>query len=685
MKKSIEPFELTLTQKDIYFDQLHHRGSALYNIGGYIRCSAVDVARMCQAHRDVVLNHDAFGIRIVQHGDDVRQSISTQRTVDLPYLDFSERSDPQKSAIQWMDGVFQTPMKIQNSELAKTWLVKINADTYWYVALSHHLAMDGWGFSNWAYKVAEYYNSEKVNEGLDETGSWQSIVAKDQHYGQSKRYQSDKAFWLEHCKQLSEKLSEKLPEKLLTSHYLSDFDDPNQIPSSRYRVTLTRDVFDRYILAAQAMGAGVPQLFLAMLTTYFAMTHERDSIVFGIPAHNRKNFLQKRMVGVFTSVSPMQVVVDKSASFTTMVQQITQLQKASFRHQSFPIGHLMQALGVSGEHESLYDVSFNYLKLDYSQLAFDGVAADVVYHTHNRDKVPLTVTIWDGDSEDIELQLDHNHAYFSDDEIGLLANRFVHLLDVLIAPGNADKALSELPILPPQEISLLCHELNDTTLDYPRDQLVHQMFEAQVLRTPNSVAVMFGDEALTYDELNGLANRLAHYLREHGVNSEVIVGLAIERSLDMLVALLAVLKAGGAYVSLDPQYPQSRLEYMCQDSGLKFLLSNSSVSNTLNVSDDVSCLALDEPQTQQMLSQYSKDNLAAIETQSSDTLAYAIYTSGSTGKPKGVMIEHQNAVAFLHWANGYFCDEEMVCVLASTSLNFDLSTFELLAPLVRGG
>ena len=696
MEYGLNLFALSLTQKDIYLSQLHHSDSPLYNIGGYVRCGAPDIDRISRAHQKVVLNHDAFGIRIVHNGDDVQQTISQQRNEALPVIDFSTQANPGQAAMQWLDSWFQTPMPYHNSELCHTRLLKISEDQYWYAGLSHHLAMDGWGFSNWAYQLAHYYNNNdgsnyNNNDGSnnDKTAvSWQDITLKDQQYVDSTRYQNDKTFWLEQCKSLS---IEQPSEKLLTPHYLSAVDhqqDNNKaMTSSRHRMILSRSTLNHLTQAAQTMGAGVPQLFLGMLTTYFALAHQRDSIVFGAPAHNRKNFAEKKTLGVFTSVSPLVVNINPSASFTTLVQHIGALQKAAFRHQRFPVGHIMQALGQGGDDQLLYDVSFNYLKPGYAALAFDGINADVVYHHHHADQVPLTVTLWDGGGDNIELQLDYHHAYYRAEEIQLLANRFEHLLTLLTTPSTATTPLADLPLLPSAEIDLLCHQLQSNPVDYQQNQqdqqLVHQMFEAQVQRTPDAVAVECDDEVLSYLELNNRANQLGHYLRENGVQVEDLVGLCLHRSTDMLVALLAILKAGGAYVALDPQYPQTRINTIVKDSGLKVLITRSNQTTRFEAEQVSGIIELDtiEP----MLANYSPDNLPPSSTQTADKLAYLIYTSGSTGKPKGVMIEHRNTVAFLHWARGYFSFEEMRCVLASTSLNFDLSVFELLAPLSCGG
>lgn len=673
MSESQVRFPLSLTQKDIYFDQLHNSSSPLYNIGGYIQCNTLDLDKIKAAHRALVVNHDAFGIRIVASQNDVEQYISDDRLTDLPVHDFSGSEDPKSQATAWLDALFQTPIAYKSSQMCFGFLLKLADDQYWYVGLSHHLAMDGWGFANWAHRLADYYNAKA--QPSNDSGLWQSTCEKDIKYLSSNRYQNDTKFWQEHC--------QSMPEKLLSPQYASRFNDQDSIPSARHRIPLSRANFELFTSTADAMGVGTPQLFIGMLSCYFALAYNQNSISFGIPAHNRRNSIEKEMVAVFTSVSPLVIDVDKSASFASLLQQIAKLQKASFRHQRFPIGHMVKELKKSGAHTNLFDISFNYLKLDYSQLAFDGVAAEVIYHHHHRDEVPLTVTIWDGDGNDLELQLDHHLGYFSREEVRLLGERFEYLLTQICANSSTELKISELTLLPPNETQLLHHDFQAEKIEYDRSLLIHELFEQQVERTPSQVAVTYKGQTLNYLQLNERANQLAHYLKEQGLNQEELVGICIDRGVDMLVTLLAVLKAGGAYVALDPSYPKERLAYIASDAGMKFIVTQDSVIQSEIFTADYQLVTFDCDSFRAKLVLQPTHNLMASCT--AQQLAYVLYTSGSTGTPKGVQIEHRNVVAFIKWAQSYFCDKEMHKVLASTSLNFDLSVFELFAPLSVGG
>jgi non-ribosomal peptide synthetase component F len=243
------------------------------------------------------------------------------------------------------------------------------------------------------------------------------------------------------------------------------------------------------------------------------------------------------------------------------------------------------------------------------------------------------------------------------------------LLEGIVA--DPEQCLSELPLLTETERHQLLVEWNATQTGYPMDRSIHQLFEAQVKRTPDAAAVIFEDVQLNYRELNQRANQLAHHLRKFGVGPEALVGLCIERSLEMVVGILGILKAGGAYVPLDPDYPQDRLAFIMQDAQVSVLLTQQQLAEELpRHTAYVICLDTDW----ERIAQECDQNLISRATP--ENLAYVIYTSGSAGQPNGVAIEHRSTVVFTQWAMSVFTPKDLAGVLASTSICFDLSVLE---------
>ncbi|MEO5574034.1 MAG: amino acid adenylation domain-containing protein, partial [Gammaproteobacteria bacterium] len=296
----------------------------------------------------------------------------------------------------------------------------------------------------------------------------------------------------------------------------------------------------------------------------------------------------------------------------------------------------------------------------------------IVRGTAKFDLTMAVVEVADG----LRMQLDYNTDLFDATTITRLLGHFQTLLEAIVR--NPGQVISRLPLLPQAERNQTLTEWNNTYADYPRTQGIHQLFEAQVERMPDSMALVFGDARLTYRELNVRANRLAHHLQSLGVAADVLVGLCVERSLDMVVALLGILKAGGAYVPLDPGYPAARLAFMLQDAAFAVLVTEQKIADSLPMhSARVVCL-----NAQTSFDNYPRTNPAACGT--AESLAYVIYTSGTTGQPKGVQIPHRALVNFLCSMRERPGINDSDVLLAITTLSFDIAALEIFLPLING-
>jgi len=652
-------FALTLTQADIYYDQLHHPHSPLYNVGGYIRFGRLDPVRLAQAHAALVAAHDAFGIRVVQQDGQPAQYISPERDTALPLHDFSAEAAPQQAASAWLSQLFERAMPVENAALFRAALLKLSDDEFWYVGCAHHLAMDGWGFANWAARLGQAYAGAEVAQAL----SWHEVSAGDRAYLDGARCTADRSFWQQELA--------GLPEPLLAP--AAGMGQGGR--SGRAVLALEPGQFAAVGALAQQLGVGVPQVFLGLLAAYLQRACGRDDFILGLPVHNRSAHAQKQALGVFTSVSPLRVRADGGQTFGTLVQELAAQQRRHLRHQRYPLGQMVRDLGLRDGARGLYQAGFNYLRLD-SKLALDGQPASLVYLSHHHEATPLMLTVWEyGSGLPVELQFDYNLAWFAAADMDLLLARWQHLLAGLAQ--LADAPLAALDILPPAELALL-RSFNPAPSAYP-DCCIHALFEDQAAATPEAPALHCNGETISYGELERRANRIAHRLRAAGVGPDVPVGVCMERTPDMVAGLLGILKAGGCYLPLDPAYPAARLQAMLEDSGARTVLTQSWLLDSVPVPPDMA-LCLDQPAT---LAGCSDGRLASV-TVTPEHLAYLIYTSGSTGVPKGVAIRHRNTVALLQWARDSFSGEELRSVLASTSLNFDLSVFELFVPLAWG-
>lgn len=661
-------FELSLTQRDIYMNQARHPQNPMYNIGGVIRLNYVDVERLKRAHAFMVNHHDAFGIRIHSTKDGVFQSISEQRDDSLPIVDFTSHANPEQAGSAWLDKLFATYVDIENQHLFRSYILKFNDNSFRYVSLAHHIAIDGWGFSNLARLVGVYYHNDQSE--VEEQLTWSDVVQAEQNWVDSNLYEKSKLFWQKY-------LSEKDRDASLEATHLQAFDNKEIIPSQRQVFRFEQARVSQLKSLAEKYGVGIAQIFLSAISLYFIRVHQRSSFSIGVPVHNRNSYNQKRLIGVFTSISPLIVDYQEDWNFAELVKSVQQNQKQCFRHQRFPIGEIYRHLGQSQVGAGFFDVAFNYLHLD-SDLTFDGKTCDLVYLSHQHEQLPLMFNVWEyGKSNEIELQLDHNLAYFNASEAQTLLQGIDWILaQVVWAEEIFLRNLSVVTPVQSEELTAFVKPGYATTDD--TDTLV-SMVEQAVRFTPDNIAVRDQNTSLTFEELNSVSNQLAnHIIQNHSEfildKESAVIGVCLERNVWLPVVLLAILKSGCAYVPLDPVLPKSRLNYIAENAGLNLILSN---GPKLEIDG---CTTFKCDFENKVNCEVSRPEVSV----SHKDLAYVIYTSGSTGAPKGVEILHRNTVAMLKWARESFSEEQISDVLFSTSLNFDLSVFEIFLPLVSG-
>ncbi|TBV01630.1 amino acid adenylation domain-containing protein, partial [Stutzerimonas kirkiae] len=364
-------------------------------------------------------------------------------------------------------------------------------------------------------------------------------------------------------------------------------------------------------------------------------------------------------------------------SVAQWIEQVQAQNLALREHEHTALYEVQRWAGLVGE--ALFDNILVFENYPVSEALQQGAPDGLKFGTvasQEQTNYPLTVAIGLGNELSIHYSYDHEH--FNTETVQKIAEHFGNLLESLAQQPL--QLLEELSLLGKEEEQQIIHDWNRTKASYPSDQCIHQLIEVQTNKAPDSVAVVFGEQELTYQQLNQRSNQLAHKLRALGVGPDVLVGIAVERSLEMVVGLLGILKAGGAYVPLDPEYPQDRLAYMIEDSGIQLLLSQSYLQEQLPTPDHVQRLELD--QGNDWLKGYSETN--PVNLTQPENLAYVIYTSGSTGKPKGTLLPHFNVIRlFLATHDWYQFDASDVWSVFH-SYAFDFSVWELFGALMHG-
>ena len=666
--------QLTPTQRDIYLEGKHF-GGAVNNIGGCQKYfCALDTARFARARQWVLDGNDAYRLRFREMTGGCEPLLTDSLPGPLPIHDHSGSSDAREIAREWILERFRTPFDDLSEAVFEDALIKVAEGEYWYFAKAHHLIMDGWGFALQMQRCLEFY--EQLSQGPVErimAPSFIGYMGEQATYPKSASYAQSRNYWLAQF--------DTIPRPLFASKPMAGSQPPAR--SSRTSTTIDPALFHALNELARRAGTHIVSVFQTALYIYFSRAYGCDDLVICSPVHNRRTAAEKAIIGALVNVNATRFAVPGDPCFSELLRDVAQWQRRNYRHGRFPMGDLVRALREQQPSwdGQLHQLAFNYQKLDF-ELGVDGHAVQTEYLTHDRERAPLTFVVCDyGEAQDIALHLDYRTDYFDPEEATAILDRFHGLLDQLA--WGEDRPIGTYRLPTAAEADTLLGDWSGSASPLRRGVRLHQLFEEQVARTPDALAVVCGDEVVTYRTLEAQASRVARRLGMLGVGPDRFVGVCHSRTPHMLAAIMGILKSGAAYVPLDPAYPPSRVQYILSDAGAEAVLTDGAgrlalPAGTPNVIDMDELLG-EEPVTPQAT------DVPGHAAASDADLAYVIYTSGSTGNPKGVLIEHRQASAFVQWALETFARHDLTSVLAATSICFDLSVFEMFVPLAMGG
>ena len=443
--------------------------------------------------------------------------------------------------------------------------------------------------------------------------------------------------------------------------------------------TLNTDLTQKLQTLSRNLGTTLFMTLHAAFTTLLYRYSGQSDILIGSPIANRNHSEIESLIGFFVNTLVLRTRFEENPSFEDLLTQVKETTLKAYEHQDVPFEQVVEALQPqrSLSYSPLFQVMFVLQNAPMSELELSGCNWCELEREGTVAKFDLKLSMSET-SRGLVGSWEYNTDLFDSSTIERMAGHFQNLLSAIVE--NPQLSVAELSLLSEAERYQLLVEWNDTETEYPSNKCIHQLFEKQVEQTPDAVAVVFENQQLTYKQLNQRANQLAHYLQSLGVRLESLVGICMERSVEMIVGLLGILKVGSAYVPFDPSYPAERLSYMLEDSGVEVLLTQKSLLKSLprNQKQTV-CLDRDR----RTIEQQSQENLEVGVD--SENLAYVIYTSGSTGKPKGVMVSHKPVVNLIDWVNKTFDVGSKDRILFITSLSFDLSVYDIFGLLAAGG
>ncbi|HEX5724995.1 MAG TPA: amino acid adenylation domain-containing protein, partial [Longimicrobiaceae bacterium] len=444
-------------------------------------------------------------------------------------------------------------------------------------------------------------------------------------------------------------------------------------------VELSLELLERLQALGRSEGTTLFMTLLGAFQVLLGKYAGGEDVVVGSPIAGRTRGEVEELIGFFANTLVLRTDLSGNPSFRETLRRVREATLGAYEHQEVPFEKLVAELQPerSLSHSPLFQVMFTLQNAGGGGGALPGLNVSGVGAELGTAQFDLSLTLA-ATPQGLRGALNYNTDLFERGTVDRMLGHLERVLEQVAA--DADVRLSQLELLGEAERALVLEAWNRTEGEYPAEACIHQVFERQAARTPDAVAIVFEDASLTYAELNARANRLAHHLRGRGVGPEVRVGICLERSLEMVISLLAVLKAGGAYVPLDPGLPAERLAYMLDDSGVPLVLVQAALRGTVPAHEGVEVLAVDA--LSERLAAEPAENPAGGA--GPDSLAYVIYTSGSTGRPKGVMNAHRGVVNLLWSMRGTVAMAPGDRLLAITTLAFDISVLELFLPLLSG-
>jgi amino acid adenylation domain-containing protein len=601
------------------------------------------------------------------------QLIHKSVRVPLTINDFCHLSSTEQEefALDWIEADKKQGFNLSHSPLLRFQIYRCTFESFHLLMSVPHAIMDGWSVAS---MITEFFQHYLLLLGQPvpplrppPTLAFRDFIALEKLTIKSAEHQQ---YWLEKAKNLT---FLKLP-RWPTSYRVSK---PGQ--TGVVEIPLSTEIFQGLKQLASQLSVPLKSVVLAAHIKVLSVLGHQTDIVTGLVSNGRIEETDgERVLGLFLNTIPFRLQLT-GGSWIELVQQIVNVEHELLPYRRFPLAEIHRRWGVNTQ-QPLFETAFNFVDFHVYQSirGIEGVNISGELFFEENDVLFFTQFRVNPLKKEVKLKFNYDAGELCEKQIKSIGDYY---LNVLSAMGNEPRARYENhSVLSKSEQQKILVDWNNTTKEYPQDQCIHHLFEAQVERTPDAVAIVFENKQLSYRELNQRANQLAHYLIHLGVKPETLVGICTERSLEMLIGILGILKAGGAYVPLDPTYPHERLAFMLEDAKIPILLSQSSLIEQLP-SHNIQIICLDTDWKIDFQLNYENKNTAVQQK----NLAYVIYTSGSTGNPKGVAIEHHSAVVFLAWAKKVFSSKEIAGVLASTSICFDLSIFELFVPLSWGG
>ncbi|MHC5915817.1 MAG: amino acid adenylation domain-containing protein, partial [Nostoc sp.] len=662
-----ESASLSFAQQRVWFLEQLQPNSPAYILSNAQRLMGKLNADVLQQSLDaIVVHHQALRTNFIKVDGSPIQVIGTPRPVELKTIKVT-----QEQVESLLNQEAQRPFNLESDLMLRATLLQVDEHQHILLLVMHHIASDGWSTGILWQQLAAVYEA--------------FLSGKPDPLPKLPIQYADFAVW-QHQWLSGEILSGQI------NYWKTQLVGTNtvlELPTDRPRPPVqTYQGAVQSLMLPQTLSASLKELshqqgvtlFMTLLAAFGTILHRytgQEDILIGSPIAGRNQVETEGLIGFFVNTLAIRTQLSGNPSFRQLLSQVREVTLGAYAHQDLPFEKLVEELQPERNlsHSPLFQVMFAFHNTPRELWELPGLTITPLKVHSGAAKFDLTLDL-EETSSGIKGGIEYNTDLFDATTIARMIGHFQTLLAGIVA--NPEQQISDLPLLTPAEQHQLLGEWNNTQTDYDLSQCLHQLFEAQVEKTPDALAVKFADKHLTYHQLNCRANQLAHHLQTCGVQADVLVAICVERSLEMVVGLLGILKAGGAYVPLDPEYPQERIAYMLEDCQAPVLLTQKSLVAHLPTSTQKICLDSDWETISQQSDGNPNSSIKPVD------LAYVIYTSGSTGKPKGAMNSHRGICNRLLWMQDAYKLTQSDRVLQKTPFSFDVSVWEFFWPLLTG-
>ena len=682
----------SFAQQRLWFLNQLEPDSPVYNESKAVRLNGVlDPEALEKALNQIVARHEILRTTLVSDDGTPLQRVAGNRSIEVPLFDLRTFPDMEREAEaqRVMAEIIRRPFDLSRDLMLRTSLLRLADQEHILLVVTHHIASDGWSSAIFWRELSAFYAAFHSGQACtlpDLPVQYADYAIWQREWLQGKVLENQLSYWR---KQLDNLATLQLP---------TDRPRPavQTFRGAGEPFEITRDLSDALKALSRKERVTLYMTLLAGFQTLLHRYTSQQDIAVGSPIAGRNRVEVEGLIGFFVNTLVLRADLSGNPSFRELLRRVRRVALEAYEHQDLPFEKLVEEIHPERNlsHSPLFQIVFALQNGPERATDLLGLRVSPVDIRGETVKFDLHLSLVDAD-QGLKGRMHYCSDIFDRATIRRLLGHLEILLRAVVT--NPEQRISALPILTPAEKHQLLVDWNDTKKDYAKDKCIHEIFEAQVEKTPNAIALVFEEQELTYRELNRRANQLAHYLQSQAVGPEVLVGIYMDRSIEMVVGLLAILKAGGAYVPLDPEYPKERLAFMLADARVKVLLTQTPLADTLTEDGALNTEAF----VQRLTRPGANAKVICLDTDwieiakgrqdnprgmvAAGNLVYVIYTSGSTGKPKGVAVEHRQLINYLLSVIDRLDLSSQKSLATVSTLAADMGNTVIFSSLITGG